>query len=477
MSRNMVNGVLAGLFGFFILGAILSVGFSLPMVLRQITGRFNVVPVLNVVIIFFFLLEMMYRFFLQKLSVIELRHYLHLPVGRPVIVRFLLLRSFISPYNSIALLLFTPFCVMEVAKHYGADAAALWLINIVLISWSIHWLMVWYKQKYKNSLVSFFVLLGIFMGVGGAIYYQWLNIRYWVEPLFSGPLIQPLWMLIPALLFIGSCLLVYHFYRRNAYLETLGSQTRWKNLGQSWSFFDGFGTAGTFADLELKLIIRHKKSRVYLFISLIFLAYGLIFYTNDSFNVSSGISWTGLAVGILITGMFIVQYGQLYLSWNSPYFDFFISRRDGLQKLITGKYVLFVGISLVCFIITIPYVYFGKDILLVHSAAFLFNIGINIHVIVWMALWKPKPMDLNRSSMFNYEGVGLAQFLMALPVIGLPYAIYLPVNYVADQYTALITLALVGVCGILFHRKIIAMQVGYIHKKRYEISASFRQEI
>src|SRR5699024_10478890 len=119
-------------------------------------------------------------------------------------------------------------------------------------------------------------------------------------------------------------------------------------------------------------------------------------------------------------------YGQYFLSWNSSHFDFFLSRENGQTALVTGKYLLFVCISVLCFLLSIPYVYFGWEILLIHFVTLLFNIGVNIHFIIYFSMWKPKPINLDKGNMFNFEGVGAAQFLMGIPFIIAPYIIYLP---------------------------------------------------
>ena len=66
----------------------------------------------------------------------------------------------------------------------------------------------------------------------------------------------------------------------------------------------------------------------------------------------------------------MIQYGQLFLSWNSGSFDFYLNRKDGVEQLVRGKYLLFISISVICFLASVPYVYFGWQILLVHIATF-----------------------------------------------------------------------------------------------------------
>src|SRR5699024_4785605 len=81
--------------------------------------------------------------------------------------------------------------------------------------------------------------------------------------------------------------------------------------GRSLSFFSRFGLAGDMANLELMLILRHKKSRTYLFIYGLFLLYGLFFYSDDSFTTKTGFYVYFMFISIFITGIFLIQYGKL----------------------------------------------------------------------------------------------------------------------------------------------------------------------
>jgi hypothetical protein len=247
-------------------------------------------------------------------------------------------------------------------------------------------------------------------------------------------------------------------------------------MDKSFGFLSRFGLLGEFADLEWKLILRHKKSRSYLFISALFLLYGLIFYGNPLYQSDSGISYMYIFVGTFITGVFMIQYGQLFLSWNSANFDFFLCRPHGAASLIRGKYLLFIVISTICFLLSVPYVYFGWDVLLVHFVTYLFNLGVTIHLVINLALWKPKPMDLSKGSFFNYEGVGVAQYLMIIPMVVIPYLIFVPFSLLFDTYIGLLAMAVVGIVGIIFNDKLSMIAVNRLIKSKYEISTSFRQE-
>lgn len=477
LGRKLVAGIVLGLFGLIILLNILALGIGLPFVVEQVTGRQDVISVLNSWLIYFFLMEMMYRFFLQKMTVIELEHYLHLPIGRNKIIHFLLARSFFSPFNLIVLLLFVPVYITEAVPAYGTAAALMWLFTVILMSWTVHWFVLWFKQRFGDSVGGILTIFGIFLAGVGSAWYGWFHIGTWVAPFFTASLQG----IVPLLLALALCscfyLMAFFYYRTHAYLEELGQRERRSVVGDNLSLFNRFGLAGAIADLELKLILRHKKSRTYLILTVLFLAYGLLFYTDGSYGINEEVPMLSIFIGTFITGMFIMNYGQLFLSWNSPHFDFYLGRKNGIESLVKGKYLLFFGVSLAAFIVAVPYAYFGWNILFVHTATFLFNIGINIHIIIYMALWKPKPMDLGKGAVFNYEGVGAAQFLMGIPMLGLPYLIYLPFALWVSDIAGLVVLGAAGVLGIIFYEKFAMIQVNRILNNRYTISSSFRQEL
>lgn len=480
-STSFAKSALATGFLVFIALLLLSYLFMAGLFLGRIIDEFaegqDPIAFLNSFLIYFFLGEFMYRYFVQKLPVVDLESLLHLPIGKKKIVSVLLLRSFLSPLNVIALLLFLPFGVEAVQEDFGVLGLVSWLGTLLCLSWSLHWFMLWFKQRFEDSLIGLGVVFLVVLLSGGSTYLGWFNVGALLAPFFSAATLSIL-PLLGSLVLLGLVYAIsYRFYVSHAYLEELGEEEEYRVAGQSFGLFSRFGMAGELANLEWKLILRHKKSRTYLMLSAFFLLYGLIFYTNPVYQSETGISPIYIFVGVFITGIFMIQYGQLFLSWNSANFDFFIQRKGGLEALVRGKYLLFLSISGVCFLASVPYVYFGWEILLVHLATFLFNCGVMIHVIIYVALWKPKPMDLNKGAMFNYEGVGAAQFLIILPLMAGPYLVYLPFSYLINDYAGLAALGLTGLAGILAFRPLSRIITNRLLANRYEISSSFRQEL
>lgn len=477
LSRDLIAGLFLLIVGLLILSYVILISVSLPFIIRSFFEVDDAIGFLNSYILFFFATEFLYRFFIQKLPVAELQHYLHLPIPRWKIVHFLLQRSFISFLNLIAILLLVPFTIIEVAGSFGTMSAISWLGAIVLISWTIHWITLVFKRGIGDRVAGYLVLLAIYLLSFGAQYYGWYNIGEWVKPFFDLAITSPLPIGISLILFAGSYYGAYQYYRKRAYAEDIEEKSSNFVENSQIDFLSRFGTAGAFADMEWKLIIRHKKSRSYLYISVLFLLYALIFYPTFDLAESPFDLHFSLFVGLFITGSFLYNYGQFNLSWNSANFDYFLVQKNGIESIILGKSILFIAISLICYLVSLPYVYFGWEILFIHTAAFIFNVGVGIPLLTFISFWKPKPMDINKNAMFNYEGLGAAQFLMVLPMIAIPYIIYLPFALTMGYEMGLAVLAVIGLIGIIFFRQIIRFLINQLYKNRYGISSSFRQEI
>lgn len=477
LGRDLIAGLFLLIFILFLLGNVVLISVSLPFIIRSFFEVDSPIGILNSYILFYFATEFLYRFFLQKLPVAELRHYLHLPIPRWKIIHFLLQRSFISLLNIIVILLLVPFAIIEVAGSYGTLSAISWLSTLVLISWSVHWITLVFKRGIGDRVIGYVIMLAVYLLSFGALYFGWYNIGEWVKPFFDMAIISPLPMGIAMILLAGSYYFAYQYYRKRAYEEDI--EEKGSNFVESSQidFLSRFGTAGAFADMEWKLIIRHKKSRSYLYISALFLLYALLFYPTFEMSESPFDLHFSLFIGLFITGSFLFNYGQFNLSWNSANFDYFLVQKKGIEALIQGKAMMFITISLICYLISLPYVYFGWEILFIHTASFIFNIGVGIPLLTFISFWKPKPMDINKSAMFNYEGLGAAQFLMFLPMIAIPYVIYLPFALTMGYEAGLAALTIIGLVGILFFKRIIGFLINQLHRNRYEISSSFRQEI
>jgi hypothetical protein len=183
-----------------------------------------------------------------------------------------------------------------------------------------------------------------------------------------------------------------------------------------------------------------------------------------------------LFVGMFITGAFMINYGQLLYSWQGGHFDFTFTRPISVRQFIESKYWLLCTSTFVAFVLTLPYAYFGWHIILAHLVMMLFNMGINVFIIMNLAMWGPQKIDLKKGSTFNYEGVGAAQWIMAIPILVAPYIIYVPFKFIFSTEVGLLAVGVTGVIGIALRPYLIQLTTQRFTSKKYEIAAGFRKE-
>ncbi len=83
-------------------------------------------------------------------------------------------------------------------------------------------------------------------------------------------------------------------------------------------------------------------------------------------------------------------------------------------------------------------------------------------------------MELDRGQMMNYQGVGINNFLIVLPLMGGPVVLFLLLNSLLGQNGALLVIMGLGLLGILIHQQLIKWATAFFQKNRYKIAEGYR---
>ena len=475
--RDLLSALLVFVLVVFVLIYLLGLALFLGLILQRFFDVENVPAFLNVAAIFYLLTEFLIRLFIQKKPLFDLNRYLHLPIKKSGIIHFLLARSLVSPFSLLVIILFAPITITDISPVYGPLHASIWLGTLFFFSIALHFFVLWLKEVTDGSISAILSLFALTITPFFLLYFGIVNAGEISAPFFALASSGPLPLIAAIFALSAAYLLIYSRYLANASLDSITKKGNAFMSGSDTNLFSRFGAAGIYADVELKLILRHKKSRGFLFLSCFGLLYGFFMYRmpqgfDESLLVFSELY---LFIAILIISIFFINYSQFLLSWNSASFDFFMVKRHGLEAFIRGKLIVQITISFIAYLISLPYIYFGWEILMFHTVALLYIAGIGIHFVTLFSFWEPKPMDINKRAMFNYDGIGISQFLMAIPFYVLPFVIYSPVNFLFGPYTALVALGLCGLVGIAFYDRMISYNVRKLIAKRHRVSSTFRQ--
>jgi hypothetical protein len=239
-----------------------------------------------------------------------------------------------------------------------------------------------------------------------------------------------------------------------------------------YSWLDKLGETGRFIALELRLIWRNKRPRSVAMMTLIMLFYGLLVYKDQ--NGQEPPEFIFILGGIILVGMFSISYGQFFPAWHSNYFSMLMCQRLKMKQFLQSFYMLVTVVSVACYFITLPYAMMYPKIIYTHLAMLLYNLGVNIPVIFFIGLYSKKRMDLNQSSVMNYQGMGASQWLAGLPMLFGPIALFYLFKLAFGVIGGYVGLGILGLIGILFHSVIINFFSKQYLKQKHQLIKNYK---
>ena len=183
-----------------------------------------------------------------------------------------------------------------------------------------------------------------------------------------------------------------------------------------------------------------------------------------------------MLVAIFVTGIGMILFGQWIINWEGSYFDFLMTRNIDTQSYIKANYFLLLSLSIVSFILTTPYFLFGTDILINHSVAFLYNVGVNIHVYLFGATFNTKRLELSKGSAMNMQGVSYKNFIVIIPLLIVPMGLIGIFSLFGAKNIALIILAVLGLAGIIFWKQLLEITEKQFLRRKYALCEGFRKK-
>ncbi|MGB0881302.1 MAG: DUF5687 family protein, partial [Polaribacter sp.] len=153
-----------------------------------------------------------------------------------------------------------------------------------------------------------------------------------------------------------------------------------------------------------------------------------------------------------------------------------MSQNIKYEQYLKSKYTLMILSVIIMFVLSIPYVYFGWKILAAHFAAAIYNIGVNSYVIMLGGSFNRKKIDLNQRAAFNYEGTGAVQWIIGIPLMILPAAIFGLTSFFINFQVGLLALAFLGLLGIVFHQKLMKLITQKYLDSKYKMIDAFSQD-
>lgn len=421
-----------------------------------------------------FITELFTRFMMQTLPVINMKSFLSLNIKKDSIIHFVLIKSIFSFYNLIAFLIATPFVIISLAKNAITSTEAItWFLCITALVLIINYTNFLIKKTFTAHFKLFLPIIVVVAVLVGLEYFKIFSISSYIGAFMIFVVKNP----ILVLLFFAAVGLLYYlnykFLKNNFYLDSFLKVKANEAQTTNMDWTKRFGETAPFLQLDLKLIARNKRPRTAVLLSLIFLGYGLIFYTNPSYQNMPAFY---IFVGIFITGIFIINFGQFIPAWDSSYFGLIHSQNIPLRNYLQSKINLLTFSGIVLGLLSMVYVYFGWRFLWINIACALYNIGVNVLVIMYAGAFNKKKIDLEKSPFMNYQGTGAAQWIVGFPLLLIPILIWYVFYKLLNPEAANIALGTIGVLALIFRPYLINIIVKAYQRRKYTTLDGFKQQ-
>jgi hypothetical protein len=473
-NRNLVGNIILGFVVLMLVLDLVLVGLFIDVVLKEANPGKDPVMLFNGILLFYFGIDLLIRYLAQSLPTLSVESYLHLPIRKSVIVHYVVGKSLVHIFNVLPFLIIIPFMIKVLVPLYSGVQLFGWILSVFCLVLTSNFLATFFKRILvsKPAITAVFGLILLLLGVMD--YLGWVSLSSVSAQFFGAILKSPLLAVIAVIILCLVYLLNYLFLRSRLYPEEVIQKKRQQTAGNLpyIKYLDSMGMTGDLVTLEIKLWLRHKRTKSMLYMLPLLIFYGFFFYPQPVYKDMTPML---IFVGIFMSGGMMMNYLNYAFAYESNYFDGILTRKIDMRRYLSAKLGIGMIVSAFCFIVTIPYVFFGLKILVINIVTFVFNIGCLSFLLLYLATYNKKRMDLSKGAAFNYQGIGAMNWLVMFPAFIAPILIYIPFKLAGIPYVGIAVIGLIGMAGLIFSKYIIELIFRQFHKRRYLMAEGFRE--
>ncbi|MFC0078865.1 DUF5687 family protein [Flavobacterium procerum] len=436
--------------------------------------KMNLEPLqtINRFLIYYFLFDLVIRLLLQAIPVLNIKPLLVLTFQKNTIVHFSLGKTILSFFNWVHALFFVPFSVVLILNGYDVIEIIFWHLGVMAFI---------YINNFLNIILSnidklFAVFIVLILTLAGAQYYKFFDITTITSPFFQSLYDVDGLFLIPILVLASLYFFTFKYFKNNLYLDAGLAVKHDVASTENLSWLNQFGTVGTFLKNDIRLIKRNKRSKTTIFLSFIFLFYGLLFFSGGIEAYDKPVMH--IFAGIFVSGGFLFVFGQFVPSWDSSYYQLMMTQNIPYRGYITSKWWLIVIATFVSTILASFYLFFGWEVYLTIVVGAIYNIGVNSHLVLLGGAFTKTPIDLSSAggAFGDKKAFNVSAMLLTLPKILLPLGLYAVGFYYGNKMIALGLVSGAGVLGFIFKDKVFSLIEKRYKIEKYSTISAYKQK-
>ncbi|AUC85813.1 hypothetical protein CW731_11175 [Polaribacter sp. ALD11] len=440
--KGIAIKIIMGFLALYFIVSFLAVGVGGYYLLKKEFPETDPLQLVNSYLLYAVLGDLIFRYLMQKLPIINIKPLLILPIKRSKLVHYVLTKSSFSFFNILGLFFYIPFAIVLIKEGCNVAGVLGWLFAVILMIQSVNFLN-FLINKNNIALGAIVVILVSLIGLQKLGIY---DVTAFGGQVFDAVYANPMFSLIGVAILAILYNLNYKQLRSLVYLDEAVSQKVEEATSADLSFADKLGDVAPFIKNDMRLIWRNKRTKTVFLMSFLFLFYGLVFFTQKSLSEVPAML---MFASLFITGGFALNYGQFIPAWDSAHYKMLMSQSFKYRKFLESKWILMVVMTSFLYLLSFPYLYFGLDIFLMITAGAIFNIGFNSLFLLYAGSFNRKRIDLNKSGFGNTQGTSATQFLIIIPLMLLPMLLFWVFDKFVGGNSGYIVVAAIGVIGLL----------------------------
>jgi len=427
--------------------------------------------IVNMFLIFYLVADLVVRYFFQKMPIVNIKPLLYLPLKKDQVVRFGINKTMISFFNILHAFFFIPFSIVLIIEGYNPLGVIGWHLTLIGLFYCNNFINIFVN----NKDVVFYSVIVVLMALGALYYYNIFDITKFTQPVFQAFYSHPYLTFIPLILALVLYKMAFTYFRNNFYLDAGLAKKVDIAKTDNMTWLDRFGSVSTFLKNDIKLIKRNKRSKTTVIMSVVFIFYGLLFFTG-SLTIYEGPFWRIFA-GIFVSGGFLFSFGQFVPSWDSAYYPLMMSQNIRYKEYLESKWYLMVIATLISTVLALFYLYFGWQAYAAIIVGAIYNIGVNSHVVLWGGAYIKTPIDLtsNKKAFGDKKAFNVKTLLLTIPKLILPMVFYAIGHFLHGEALGFILVAVAGILGFLFKNKVFSIIEKIYKAEKYKTIAAYKQ--
>jgi len=281
---------------------------------------------------------------------------------------------------------------------------------------------------------------------------------------------------LPIVAVTGLWILTFNYLRDNLYLDAGLAAKHAIAKTEQFNWLNQFGTIGTFLKNDIRMIKRNKRSKTTVFMSFIFLFYGLLFFSKAIEVYDNPVMQ--MFGGIFVSGGFLFTFGQFVPSWDSSYYPLMMTQNIPYKGYLSAKWWLIVIATFISTILASFYLYFGLHVYLMIVVGAIYNIGVNSHLVLLGGAYTKTPVDLSSSkgAFGDKKAFNAKVLLISIPKLLVPMLLYGIGSILISPEAGLGMVVVAGILGFAFRNKVFNLIERAYKAEKYETIDAYKQK-